>query len=140
MTCAILAADNSTFTDPVTWINFGALGLILLGLITGWLWTKPSVDRLTAEKDRAVSEKEKADAQRDAMAQVLQDRLLPVVGDFISTTRALLPVLQDIQQLHQLTPALQELVRQQREPRDRPTTRSPAQGRRGNPPADRSRG
>jgi hypothetical protein len=121
----MLAADAPGFADPVTWINFGALGLVLLGLITGWLWTKPSVDRLTAEKDRAVREREKADAQRDAMAQVLQDRLLPVVGDFITTTRALLPVLQDIQQLHQMMPVLEDLVRQG-DSHDGPTRPSPS--------------
>jgi hypothetical protein len=109
----LIAATDGAITDPLTWVNFGALGLILLSLITGWLWTKPSVDRLTAEKDRAVAEKERADAQRDAMAQVLQEKLLPVVGDFITTTRALLPILQEIQQLQHLAPLLQDLVRQQ---------------------------
>jgi hypothetical protein len=108
----VLLAEGD-FADPLTWINFGALGLILLGLLTGWLWTKPSVDKLTAEKDRAVAERERADAQRDAMAQVLQDKLLPVVGDFVSTTRALLPILQEIQQLQALAPLLHDLVRQQ---------------------------
>jgi hypothetical protein len=104
------AAADSGF-DPVTFLNFGVLGLVVAGLITGWLWTKPAVDRLVAEKDRAIAEREKADAQRDAMAQVLQEKLLPVVGDFIATTHALLPILQQIQQLQQMIPILQELVR-----------------------------
>ena len=125
-------ADSTAFTDPVTWVNFGVLGLIVLGLLTGWLWAKPAVDRLEKEKDRAIAEREKADAQRDAMAQVLQDRLIPVVGDFISTTKALLPVQQDNHQLHALLPLLQELVRQQGEPRDWSPSRPPAPGRRGN--------
>jgi hypothetical protein len=81
-------AEN-VFADPVTWINFGVLGLLALGLITGWLWPKHAVERI-------IREKEKAEAQRDAMAEVLQDKLLPVVGDFITTTQVLLPILQDI--------------------------------------------
>lgn len=93
---SILAADPS-FTDVQTWVNFGVLGLVVLGLITGQLWTRPSVDRLVAEKERAIAEKDKAEAQRDAMALLLQDRLLPVVADFVITTRALLPVLQQLQ-------------------------------------------
>lgn len=104
--------------DPTTYLNFGVLGLVVVSLITGWLWTRPSVDRLNEEKQRAIAEKDKAEAQRDAMAQVLQEKLLPVVGDFISTTKALMPVLQEIQQLQQMIPILQELARtgEQREP------------------------
>lgn len=106
-----LAADSASISDVTTWINFGVLGLVVFSLITGWLWTKPSVDKLQEEKDRAVKERERSDAQRDAMAQVLQDRLLPVVGDFITTTRALMPVLQQLQQLQQMIPLLQEIIR-----------------------------
>lgn len=85
-----------TVAEPSTWINFGVLGVIVFALITGWLWTRPSVDRLEQEKQRAIAERDKAEAQRDAMATVLQDRLLPVVGEFVSTTRALLPILQEL--------------------------------------------
>lgn len=85
----VAQGTENVFTDPVTWINFGVLGLLALGLITGWLWPKHAVERI-------IKEKEKAEAQRDAMAQVLQDKLLPVVGDFITTTHVLLPVLQEM--------------------------------------------
>lgn len=122
-----LAVDpGSSFADPVTWINFGALGLVVIGLITGWLWTKPSVDRLTAERDRALADREKAEAQRDAMAQVLQDKLLPVVGDFVTTTRAFMPMLQELQQLQRSLPLMYELIRQQGDFRDKP---APPRGR-----------
>ncbi|WP_372663523.1 hypothetical protein [Amycolatopsis kentuckyensis] len=107
----VLAAEGGTLTDVTTWINFGVLGLVFLGVMTGWIWAKPSVDKLVEERDRAIKEREKSDAQRDAMAQVLQERLLPVVGDFINTTRALMPVLQQIQALQQMIPILQELIR-----------------------------
>lgn len=101
-----------------TWVNFGVLGLVVLSLITGWLWTKPSVDRLQDERNRILKDKELADAQRDAMANVLQDKLLPVVGDFIATTRALLPVLQQLQQLQAMIPILQDLIRASEVPSD----------------------
>lgn len=106
-----LAANDGTLTDVTTWVNFGVLGLVVLSLITGWIWTKPSVDKLIEERDRAIREREKADAQRDAMAQVLQEKLLPVIGEFISATRALMPVLQQLQALQQMIPVLQELIR-----------------------------
>jgi hypothetical protein len=106
-----LAADDGGLSSVTTWVNFGVLGLVFLAVMTGWIWAKPAVDKLIEERDRALREREKADAQRDAMAQVLQERLLPVVGDFINTTRALMPVLQQIQALQQMIPILQELIR-----------------------------
>ena len=106
-----LAADQPGISDVTTWVNFGVLGLVVASLITGFLWTKPSVEKLIEERDRAIREREKADIQRDAMAQVLQDKLLPVVGDFITTTRALMPVLQQLQALQQMIPILQDLIR-----------------------------
>jgi len=106
-------AASTDFGDITSFVNFGVLGLVVLCLVTGWLWTKPSVDRLEKERDRAIAEREKAEAQRDAMAQVLQERLLPVVGDFITTTRSLLPILQQLQQLQQMIPILQAFLQQQ---------------------------
>ncbi len=114
--------------DPTAYLNFGVLGLLVVSLLTGWLWTRPSVDRLTEEKQRAIAEKDRAEAQRDAMAQVLQDRLLPVVSDFITTTKALMPLLQEIQQLQQMVPLLHEIARKgdNREPLPAPPARSAA--------------
>lgn len=120
-------ATGTDFGDITSFVNFGVLGLVVLCLVTGWLWTKPSVDRLEKERDRAIAEREKAEAQRDAMAQVLQERLLPVVGDFITTTRSLLPILQQLQQLQQMIPILQQFLQQGG---DRRNESSPPQGRR----------
>jgi hypothetical protein len=125
----ISLASADPLGDISTYVNFGVLGLVVLSLVTGWLWTKPSVDRLEQERDRAIAEREKAEAQRDAMAQVLQERLLPVVGDFISTTRSLLPILQQLQQLQQMIPILQQFLqaggdhRHEPPPPPRPQTR-----------------
>jgi len=106
-----IAAESANINDVTTWINYGVLGLVVFGLLVGAFWTKPSVDKLLQERDRIIKEKELADAQRDAMARVLQEKLLPVVGDFIATTRALLPVLQQLQQLQAMIPILQEIIR-----------------------------
>jgi hypothetical protein len=105
-------ATGTDLGDITSYVNFGVLGLVVLSLVTGWMWTKPSVDRLEQERDRALAERDKAEAQRDAMAQVLNEKLLPVVGDFISTTRTLLPILQQLQQLQQMVPILQQLAQQ----------------------------
>jgi hypothetical protein len=127
-------ASADPLGDISTYVNFGVLGLVVLSLVTGWLWTKPSVDRLEQERDRAIAEREKAEAQRDAMAQVLQERLLPVVGDFISTTRSLLPILQQLQQLQQMIPILQQFLQSggdhRHEPAPPPTRPQPPRRKR----------
>lgn len=101
----MVAAETTggSLTDVATWINFGIAGAIILGAILGYVWFKPSVDKLIEDRERALRERDKAIEQRDAMAQVLQDKLLPVVGDFITTTKALLPILQELirQQQHE---------------------------------------
>lgn len=80
--------------SPLDWVQFGVMGLLILGLITGLFWVKPSVDNIKAERDRALSERDKADDQRDAMAATFQKELLPVLTKFLTTTEALLPLLQ----------------------------------------------
>lgn len=97
--------------DPTVFANFGVLGVLIIAAIMGWIWFKPSIDKLTEEKDHAIADRDKAMEQRDVMAAVLQEKLLPVVGDFITTTRTLLPILQQLQQLQQMIPILQELIR-----------------------------
>jgi hypothetical protein len=72
------------------------MGLLILGLITGLFWVKPAVDNLKAERDRALAERDKADSQRDAMAETFQKELLPVLTKFLTTTEALLPLLQRV--------------------------------------------
>jgi hypothetical protein len=105
------AADGAALTDVTTWVNFGVLGLVVMGLLTGFFWPKPSVEKILEERDRLVAERDKAQTQRDAMAEVLQEKLLPVVGDFITSTRALVPALQQFQQLQQIIPILEEIAR-----------------------------
>ena len=126
-----LAAETPGLTDVTTWVNFGVLGLLVLAMITGWVWPKPSVDKLNKELERAIEERKAAEAARDAMATVFQDKLLPVVSEFISTTRAFLPVLQQLQQLQAMLPVLQSLARtsedasEAKEPKGRRRKRSP---------------
>lgn len=75
-------------------VSYGALGAIFILGILGYVYFKPSVNDLKAERDRALAERDKADAQRDAMAHTFQTQLLPVLTKFLTTTEALLPVLQ----------------------------------------------
>lgn len=67
-------------------LNFGVLGLVMLALLTGFLWPKPSVDRV-------LKDKEIAEAQRDAMLQVYEQRVIPLLSEVQSK---MIPALADM--------------------------------------------
>lgn len=33
------------------WLQYGALGLVIVGFLLGWLWAKPAVDRIIRENE-----------------------------------------------------------------------------------------
>lgn len=91
-----MIASQSLF-DPTSYIlNYGLLGVVMVMLITGLLWVKPSVDRIEQEKNRAVQEKDKAQAQRDEALEVAQEKIIPILVKFVDTTEALLPLIQTL--------------------------------------------
>jgi hypothetical protein len=51
--------------DPLSFVQYGVLGIILIMLLTGWLWAKPAVDEM---QKRHLEER-----------KLLEDRLLPVL-------------------------------------------------------------
>lgn len=55
-------------------LNFGVLGLVMLALLTGFLWPKPAVERV-------MKDKEAAEAQRDAMLDVYEERIIPLLSE-----------------------------------------------------------
>lgn len=78
------------------YLNYGVLGLVLVAIVSGWLWAKPSVDRLIAERDRLIEEKQRAEQQRDAAISIAADKIVPLLTTFVTTTTTLIPLLQQI--------------------------------------------
>lgn len=73
---------------------------MVLAILTGWIWAKPAVEKLildhekavervTKDNDRLIIERDKAYEQRDAMAEVFQEKFLPVLSDLIRVVPAL---------------------------------------------------
>jgi hypothetical protein len=89
-----VAADVPQEIAP--YLNYGVLGLVVIGLVMGWLWAKPAVDRLIAERDRVIEEKKRAEEQRDAALAIAQDKIVPLLTSFVSTTQTLIPLLHQI--------------------------------------------
>lgn len=62
-------------SDPPTLVNFlqyGALGLMVIGLLIGWVWPKPSVDRLLRDISRL-------ETQVDELTRVYQAEVIPTL-------------------------------------------------------------
>lgn len=110
-TLAGLSAATSGSTDlpaEITpFLNLGVLGLLVIAIFFGWVWAKPSVEkvideknasiaRLEAERDRLLGEKTKAETQRDEAIAIAQDRIVPLLVTFVSTTQTLIPLLQEV--------------------------------------------
>jgi hypothetical protein len=67
-----LSVGQVTPADPLDLIQFGVLGAMLLLVIFGWLWSKPSVDRILEDKRRV-------EAQRDAMVEAYEKQVIPAL-------------------------------------------------------------
>lgn len=65
--------DTASF-DLTSLIQYGVLGVVLILVLFGYLWAKPSVDRIL--KDKA-----KAEEQRDALLDIYQTRVIPVLNE-----------------------------------------------------------
>jgi hypothetical protein len=73
----------------VTFVQYGALGLVILALLAGWLWAKPAVQQL-------IKDKERAEQQRDELIKQMDQRIVPVLSEFTSSARTLAPLLEEV--------------------------------------------
>ena len=52
----MILAQTTAPETLLDWVQFGVLGLVVIALIMGWLWAKPSVDQLLASISRLNNE------------------------------------------------------------------------------------
>lgn len=105
--------DSATASLVSYIVSWGVLGIF--ALLAGWLllrgWRLVSPAEVAAmreaartearadlipERDRALTEKQQAEDQRDAAMQVARDQLTPLLISFTAATQALLPLLQGL--------------------------------------------
>jgi hypothetical protein len=86
-------------------LQYGFPGVVIVSMLVGLIWAKPAVDRL-------IKDKEKAEAQRDDLLRVYEEKMLPALTDSITITRDLKPVIQDVTNV--LSKVKDELGRGQR--------------------------
>ena len=70
----ILAGSQPVQFDITALVQYGVLGVILILVLLGYLWAKPSVDRL-------IKDKERAEEQRDALLDTYQTKVIPVLTE-----------------------------------------------------------
>jgi hypothetical protein len=67
-------APTSPVSDPVALLlTYGPLGVVFVLSITGLIRFRPEVDDLRRQRDEAV-------AQRDALIETYQEKVIPVLG------------------------------------------------------------
>lgn len=90
-------------------LNYGVLAIVVIGIAFGFVVPKPSVDKQVVdasaavqaaqdERDRALADKVKAEAQRDEAMQIAQEKIVPLLTTFVATVQTLLPILQSMAQ------------------------------------------
>lgn len=101
------AGDQGVAAELTPFLNLGVLGLLTVAIFMGWVWARPAVEkvvaekdasigRLEAERDRLIAEKAKAEEQRDAAIAIAQDKIVPLAATLVSTNSMLVPLLQEI--------------------------------------------
>jgi len=100
-------AESSVPQELAPYLNYGTLGLVLIGIFMGLIWVKPAVDRVLAEKDagidrliaerdRLIEERDQAEEQAAAAIAIAQEKLVPLLVTFTSVAQTLIPLLQEI--------------------------------------------
>ena len=94
------AASSVSATELVQFaldaINLGVLGVVFWLFVRGHLHSDSEVGRLAAENNRLVTEKRQAEERRDEALQVAQEKLLPLLVNFVNVTGVLIPLLQQV--------------------------------------------
>lgn len=83
-------------SDLAPYLNYGVLGVVVLGIFLGWIWPKPAVEKIIQERDRLIEQVNKLETERDAAVKIAQDQIIPLLTTFVQTTNILIPLLQDM--------------------------------------------
>ncbi len=85
----VLAAESGS---PLDFVQYGVLGLVLVAILMGWLWAKPAVDKLVADHDRVVK-------QRDSLLATYEERVIPALIESSQSGAAMKSVLEEVAQV-----------------------------------------
>lgn len=90
----VSAAEGASAASPLDFLQYGVLGLVIVALLVGWLWAKPSVDQMRADKTAV-------EAQRDALIEAYETQVIPVLTsvqrEFVPATSSMADALRVLQ-------------------------------------------
>lgn len=85
----MMLADSAVVPDPISpLLIYGPLGLFIALALFGYVWFKPAVDQLKADKAEIA-------AQRDALLKVNEEKVIPLLGELSRVVSTVLPALTD---------------------------------------------
>lgn len=86
--------------SPLDFATYGIAGLVIVALLLGWMWPKPSIDRLVKDHERELADlrrdHDRVVGQRDALFRMTEDKVIPALTQSNAITSALQPVLEDV--------------------------------------------
>lgn len=77
-------------------LNVGVCGLVAWLFIAGRIHSDSEIGRVTEALKRAEERAARAEQQRDEALTVATTQIAPILGNFVSTSQALIPLLQDL--------------------------------------------
>lgn len=88
----LFAAEQATqSSDILQYFQYGAMGLIVVGFLLGYIWPKPAVDRLIKDKERAEEQVtllvKTYEEKVIPLLQEVDDKLLPAMGEVAQAVR-----------------------------------------------------
>lgn len=85
------AEQASQSQDILQYFQYGAMGLIVIGFLVGYIWPKPAVDRLIKDKEKAEEQVtllvKTYEEKVIPMLQEVDDKLLPAMGEVAQAVR-----------------------------------------------------
>lgn len=75
-----IAASDTSILD---WTQFGVLGFVVAGFLTGWLWAKPAVERLQHDLDQALADLREVRREQRELEASQREIVIPAITRFV---------------------------------------------------------
>jgi hypothetical protein len=89
--------DSSVISGVIASAGAGTAIMVVL-FLTGFLWTKHSVEEIMRERDAAMARAAEAERKLDAAMRTTIEQSVPLLQNFISASGTLIPILQGLVQ------------------------------------------